>query len=217
MSHQSTQQVLQAVSEFNRYFTSANDAEPNARISVPTKEWNALHFMLFSTLSKHAEPSSPLLVRDVAELIGSTVPDVCKALVQLGHGQRSTNAAVHPEEAIAVAKLLAQPAEGGEVPLGAIVNGREHARRLVACWNACEGISTDAIETEGSAVMGWARAASKLLRLRSGHDELQESHQAIKEQRDELLAALRCAIKKAPELITVPVIRSAIENAEGGK
>lgn len=61
-----------------------------------------------------AEPLSPLLVRDVAEMIGSTVPDVCKALVQLGHGQRSTNAAVHPEEAIAVAKLLAQPAEGGE-------------------------------------------------------------------------------------------------------
>lgn len=93
----------------------------------------------------------------------------------------------------------------------------ENARRLVACWNACEGISTDAIETEGSAVMGWARAASKLLRLRSEHDELQESHQAIKEHRDELLAALRCAIKKAPELITVSSIRSAIENAEGGK
>jgi len=51
MSHQSAQQVLQALSEFNRYFTSANSAAPNARISVPTKEWQALHSMLASALA----------------------------------------------------------------------------------------------------------------------------------------------------------------------
>lgn len=71
--------------------------------------------LIRTALAQPAEPLSPLLVRDVAELIGSTVPDVCKALVQLGHAQSSTNMAIHPEDAIAVAKLLAQPAGGGEV------------------------------------------------------------------------------------------------------
>lgn len=53
----------------------------------------------------------------------------------------------------------------------------QDARRLAACWNACEGISTEALESEGGAAIGWARTASKLLRMQS--------------QRDELLAALR--------------------------
>jgi hypothetical protein len=55
----------------------------------------------------------------------------------------------------------------------------EDARRLVACWNACDGLSTEALETEGSAVMGWTRTASKLIRATT--------------QRDELLADLRDA------------------------
>jgi uncharacterized Zn finger protein len=52
-----------------------------------------------------------------------------------------------------------------------------NARRLAACWNACEGLSTESLETESSAVMGWTRTASKLI--------------AATTQRDELLAALR--------------------------
>ena len=54
------------------------------------------------------------------------------------------------------------------------------ARRLAACWNACDGLSTEALETEGSAVMGWTRTASKLMRATT--------------QRDELLKALQSAV-----------------------
>ena len=71
-----------------------------------------------------------------------------------------------------------------------------NARRLVACWNACQGVPTEVLEGGLVADQLW------------GH---------LTAQRGTLLAALRCAIKKAPELITVPSIRSAIENAEGGR
>jgi hypothetical protein len=55
----------------------------------------------------------------------------------------------------------------------------ETARRLVACWNACEGISTEALEVDGNLGNGW-RLATYAMR------------DAIA-QRDELLAALRIA------------------------
>lgn len=54
-----------------------------------------------------------------------------------------------------------------------------NARRLVACWNACEGLSTEALEIDGNLANGW-RLASYAMR------------DAIA-QRDELLAALRDA------------------------
>lgn len=76
-----------------------------------------------------------------------------------------------------------------------------NARRIVACVNACEGISTDAIETEGSAVMGWVRAASKLLRLRSEHDEL--------------LAALKVAEESVGDSKSLEIVRAAIAKVEG--
>ncbi|MEO0002449.1 MAG: hypothetical protein RLZZ22_141 [Pseudomonadota bacterium] len=54
-----------------------------------------------------------------------------------------------------------------------------NARRLVACWNACDGIGTEALETEGSAAMGWARTASKLLQATTQRDELLASVQEL--------------------------------------
>lgn len=51
-----------------------------------------------------------------------------------------------------------------------------NARRLVACWNACEGLSTEALERLGT--LDRARVALDVVRV-----------QAIA-QRDELLAAL---------------------------
>lgn len=87
----------------------------------------------------------------------------------------------------------------------------ENARRLAACWNACEGISTERLEDLGRPLMqhliGCDERAAR--QVKEAAD--------LTSQRSTLLAALRCAIKKAPELITVPSIRSAIENAEGGK
>lgn len=50
-----------------------------------------------------AEPVQVFLVRDVAALLGASVPDVCRVLSHLGHGQRSTNMEITPDEALAVA------------------------------------------------------------------------------------------------------------------
>lgn len=73
-----------------------------------------------------------------------------------------------------------------EFPFNATLDSElryNNARRIVACVNACAGISTETLESEGSAVMGWNRTASKLIR--------------VTKQRDELLAALELCI---PEL-----------------
>lgn len=57
-------------------------------------------------------PCNTFLVRDVAELLGCSVPDVCTAFVQLGRGNRSTNMAITPDEALSVARHLAlRPAQ----------------------------------------------------------------------------------------------------------
>lgn len=50
-----------------------------------------------------------------------------------------------------------------------------NARRLVACWNACEGISTDELETTGGAAVGWTRTASKLIHATTQRGELLEA------------------------------------------
>lgn len=53
----STEQLLRDIAEFNRYFTSVNSAAPNARISVPTSEWQALHASLSAALTPPAQPA----------------------------------------------------------------------------------------------------------------------------------------------------------------
>ena len=53
---------------------------------------------------------------------------------------------------------------------------KANTNRIVTCVNACAGISTDSLEREGSAVMGWQRTARKLI--------------DVTKQRDDLLAAL---------------------------
>lgn len=58
---------------------------------------------------------------------------------------------------------------------------QEFARRLVACWNACEGITTDNLE---------ANLPVK---------ELATRYNANLRQRDELLARLRNLLKRAEE------------------
>jgi hypothetical protein len=55
----------------------------------------------------------PVLTRDLAEILGSTVPAVCAALVKAGRPPRSTNMAVSGEEALEVAQALR-----GAVPAG---------------------------------------------------------------------------------------------------
>ena len=72
--------------------------------------------------AKTDDPVQVFLVRDVASLLGASVPDVCDALAELGYEpRRSTNAAISPDEAIAVAKRI-NPAPGVPVAYG-VPNG----------------------------------------------------------------------------------------------
>lgn len=77
-------------------------------------------------------------------------------------------------------------------------SAKENARRLVACWNAADGIDTDELESEGSAVMGWNRTARKLIEVAKKCDELiaevaEES--AVREKLATLLAETAVALK----------------------
>lgn len=63
-------------------------------------------------LAHHPAPThQPVLVRDLAEILGATVPEVCDALAECGGPRLSTNMAVSGEEALAVAAKLKQAAE----------------------------------------------------------------------------------------------------------
>ena len=86
------------------------------------------HMGCVRAAKQHTHPApSVFLVRDVASLLGASVPDVCNALAELGYEpRRSTNAAISPDEAIAVAKRI-NPAPS--VP-DDVVRDAERFRRL---------------------------------------------------------------------------------------
>lgn len=99
------------------------------------------------------------LVRDVASLLGASVPDVCDALAELGYEpRRSTNAAISPDEAIAVAKRI-NPAPG--VPDDVVlVRGlvehierntctHEETHRSGAIWEVCDSCGARWADDEG--------------------------------------------------------------------
>lgn len=67
---------------------------------------------------------SVFLVRDIASLLGASVPDVCNALAELGYEpRRSTNAAISPDEALAVAsRLRPAPSVLKDDQIAALVN-----------------------------------------------------------------------------------------------
>lgn len=82
----------------------------------------------------------------------------------------------------------------------------ESARRLAACWNACEGIDTEDLEA------GTVSIIQKL------HDQAAKD---VLAQRDELLAALERLIasgdvRDAAEKGAITQARAAIAKAEGG-
>lgn len=73
-----------------------------------------------------------------------------------------------------------------------------NAKRLVACWNACEGISTAAL--------------LEIDNLNKANVRLFD----IIKQRDELLEALKTAYANMPDGPCATKIRAAIVKAEGG-
>lgn len=101
------------------------------------------------------------------------------------------------------------------------------ARRLVACWNACEGIDTEDLEAGSVSIIAKLHddAANRLLAQR---DELLAALKAITEILDdeiktatdeELARGLsdpQCLEHVKKELACVIACRAAIEKAEGG-
>lgn len=68
---------------------------------------------------------------------------------------------------------------------------RANARRLVACWNACEGISTETLENGNSiqvALMGGLNAALECDRLLAENARLREALEDMVELRDLTIA-----------------------------
>jgi hypothetical protein len=102
--------------------------------------------------------------------------------------------------------------DGVSMPCGYVPSehiGKKNARRLVACWNACDGISTEALEM--AAALGGLRDVSP--------------GAAVFSQRDELLAALKDMLSWLDDgnrdisyacLIDVKNARAAIARAEKG-
>lgn len=108
--------------------------------TLPAERIGRCTMPLYATPPQPAPQAEPaLLVRDVAEIMGmdSVVP-ICKALVDLGYPPRSVNMVIAPDEAVAVAKHLAELAAAPE-PFQA---------RMMAWLLACFGpeISGDKVE-----------------------------------------------------------------------
>lgn len=99
---------------------------------------------------------SVFLVRDIASLLNASVPDVCNALAELGYEpRRSTNAAISPDEALAVASRISPaPSVPDDVAL-TIHELRHLADKFSEGWH--EGIKIDAMD-----VMLLSDAARKL-------------------------------------------------------
>ena len=76
----------------------------------------------------------------------------------------------------------------------------EDARRIVACVNACDGLTTEFLETPDLAFSP-ARAAAKMAE--------------IERQRDQLLEAIQYAVSQVPELGMVPGVAAAIAAVDG--
>lgn len=72
--------------------------------------------------------------------------------------------------------------EGIQVTWSRGQKSEDNARRLVACWNACEGISTESLVSAGNAFNGWRLASYAM-------DD-------AKAQRDELLEILERAVRR---------------------
>lgn len=72
-----------------------------------------------------------------------------------------------------------------------------NARRLVACWNLCEGIETEKLEQIPPAVL-------------LVHGVQWEQYLALKAERDELLAALRVAEESVGDINALEIVRAAL-------
>ena len=109
------------------------------------KRWAAVSPAAHEAEKAQAAPVPVVFVRDIAELLGVTVPDVSAALVALGHHPRSTNMAIGGEEAVSVARHIRAAAQAAPVAApsseGARVwspDERRIGKLLFAAWSKAE-------------------------------------------------------------------------------
>lgn len=86
---------------------------------------------------------------------------------------------------------------------GAADRVEANARRLVACWNACEGLTTETLEVAGSGI------APSL-------NEIFEEHGELMAQRDELLGICQRVVDRGIGASDVAAMRAAISKVKGG-
>ena len=83
----------------------------------------------------------------------------------------------------------------------------ENSRRLAACWNACEGISTENLEDN-----------KPIIELANDYNAVLKQRDELLKQRDELLAALVAVFPYCDRLSTGihDAVRDAIARVKGG-
>ena len=89
-------------------------------------------------------------------------------------------------------------------------NDEANARRLVACWNACECFSTEMLEGAMSAVV-----QGGFVGLWSSYCDKKSEAEDLRSQRDELLAALKVAEESVGDSKSLEIVRAAIAKVEG--
>lgn len=95
--------------------------------------------------------------------------------------------------------------EGHSVAMTFLISQSEHdeanARRLVACWNACEGISTESLESGQPMMAVFQKEQSRADRAEVGRDELLAALKHIASHGNKMdfdaVAYARAAIAKA--------------------
>lgn len=83
-------------------------------------------------------------------------------------------------------------------------------RRLVACWNACDGIDTYALEL----MTGDLSIKNQI--TATGKARTKPTHRAVeyRRQRDELLAALEVAEESVGDINALEIVRAAISKVK---
>lgn len=109
-------------------------------------------------------------------------------------------------DSAAIAKL-----EYGGVDSPGFAAAKANARRLVAAWNACEGIDTEVLEN--LLLMG-DTFKSRFAARDKAEDELAAEVAALKAQRDELVGALKALRDEAVDVWDYPQDYAQIENAD---
>lgn len=101
-----------------------------------------------------------------------------------------------------------ETADGSEVICTIWMGNKANARRIVACWNACDGIDTPSLEAINNAGV---TLRQKLAGAQSQMIELEQQHDRLKENNAELLEALQLFVRWAADE-TIPT-REAMEQA----